>query len=127
MARRKKNADEQAAATFPKDQEEIPIIERASAPPAPPQDEDDEEEEIPSKPAVTIETLQQDIIKMQERHSSQMDALRRQIAPAAAPTDPAKTIKDEIDGTDWDNELFSQPKVAVKKIIDRAVKEATGQ
>lgn len=77
-------------------------------------EQDDPGDADPPKPPVSeLDQLKAQLATQQ----AEVDALRRQIPPAT-PKAPAAPEKDPLDTTNWDQEIFSKPGEAVKKIVE---------
>jgi hypothetical protein len=82
-------------------------------------DDDEDEDEQPKRRAKP-DPRDEQIARMQ----AQLDALSRAIPPAAPARSAADDVEtDEFEDTDWDAELFANPKAAAKKIRDLTRKQ----
>ncbi len=81
-------------------------------------DDDGDDEQAPNPPeedTPAVKALKTEIAE-----------LRRQIPPAT-PKEPRGEVKDPLDDTNWDQEIFSKPGDAVKKIVKASVDRAVAQ
>jgi len=86
------------------------------------EEETDDEEQTPAPKQVSIADIQQQMLAMERRHSEEVAALRR-TQPPATPKPPEVPSEEE----DWDNLLFTKPKEAVSKIVQKAEKEISAR